>query len=136
MKAVGGKPFYGDAIGILMLDNRTYPKIPGDVGNATSYDFPVRIRVVPDLNNNPFPPIRSENGDLTSEVQKVVDAVKSIKDTQDPNSPKEVSRAAIKAELGAESWEQRNLVDNALNRAVEGGLLWTTQIGDSFEIGN
>ncbi len=78
MKAVGGKPFYGDAIGILMLDNRTYPKIPGDVGNAASYDFPVRIRVVPDLNNNPFPPIRSENGELTPEVQKVVDAVKEM----------------------------------------------------------
>ncbi len=78
MKAVGGKPFYGDAIGILMLDNRQYPKLPGDVGNASSYDFPVRIRVVPDLNNNPFPPIRGEDGELTPEVQKVVDAVKDM----------------------------------------------------------
>jgi Asp/Glu/hydantoin racemase len=78
MKVVGGKPFYGDAIGILMLDNRKYPKIPGDVGNASSYDFPVRIRVVPDLNNNPFPPIRGEDGELTPEVQKTVDAVKKM----------------------------------------------------------
>ena len=78
MKVVGGKPFYGDAIGILMLDNRLYPKIPGDVGNATSYDFPVRIRVVPDLDNNPFPPIRDENGALTPEVQSIVDAVEEM----------------------------------------------------------
>ena len=78
MKVIGGKPFYGDAIGILMLDNRKYPKLPGDVGNASSYDFPVRIKVVPDLNNNPFPPIRGDDGELTPEVQKAVEAVKEM----------------------------------------------------------
>lgn len=36
---------YGQAIGILLLDT-VYPRIPGDVGNATTYPFPVRFKVV------------------------------------------------------------------------------------------
>lgn len=41
----GGRSFYGAAIGILMLDARV-PRIPGDIGNATTFDFPVRFKVV------------------------------------------------------------------------------------------
>jgi hypothetical protein len=41
----GGRPFYGESIGILMLDSR-FPRIPGDVGNATTFSFPVRYKVV------------------------------------------------------------------------------------------
>lgn len=44
----GGYPFYGKAIGI-MLNNTTYPLIPGNVGNASTYSFPVRIVNTPDL---------------------------------------------------------------------------------------
>ena len=36
---------YGEAIGILLLDS-PIPFIPGDVANATSYDFPVRYKKV------------------------------------------------------------------------------------------
>jgi hypothetical protein len=36
---------YGEAIGILLLDS-VIPFIPGDVANATSYDFPVRFKKV------------------------------------------------------------------------------------------
>lgn len=41
----GGRTIYGEAIGILLLDTR-FPRIPGDIGNATTFDFPVRYRVV------------------------------------------------------------------------------------------
>src|SRR5438067_6977945 len=41
----GGRTTYGESIGILMLDTR-FPRIPGDVGNATTFDFPVRFKVV------------------------------------------------------------------------------------------
>ena len=41
------RSWYGEAIGILILD-ATYPCIPGNVGNATTYDFPVRYKVVKD----------------------------------------------------------------------------------------
>jgi Asp/Glu/hydantoin racemase len=52
MKVRGGKSVYGASVGILMLDAR-FPRIPGDMGNATTWPFPVLYRVVrhatPDL---------------------------------------------------------------------------------------
>ena len=45
MKAHGGKAIYGAAVGILMLEAR-FPRIPGDMGNATSWDFPVHYKIV------------------------------------------------------------------------------------------
>ena len=44
-KAIGGKRIYGYAIGILMLEAR-FPRIPGDMGNATTWDFPVLYKVI------------------------------------------------------------------------------------------
>ncbi len=43
-----GQVSYGEAIGILLLDSSA-PYIPGDVANATTYDFPVRYKKVPGL---------------------------------------------------------------------------------------
>ncbi len=43
--ARGGKALYGSPLGILMLDAR-FPRIPGDMGNATTWPFPVLYRVV------------------------------------------------------------------------------------------
>jgi aspartate/glutamate racemase len=36
----GGRTNYGQAMGILMLNTR-FPRIPGDIGNATTFSFPV-----------------------------------------------------------------------------------------------
>jgi Asp/Glu/hydantoin racemase len=41
----GGHSFYGYKIGILVLDSGI-PRIPGDIGNATTYNFPVVYKVV------------------------------------------------------------------------------------------
>lgn len=41
----GGKPVYGAVLGILMLEAR-FPRIHGDIGNATTWPFPVQYRVV------------------------------------------------------------------------------------------
>ena len=41
----GGRGNYGEAVGVLTLDT-VFPRIPGDVGNATTFDFPVRFSVV------------------------------------------------------------------------------------------
>lgn len=41
----GGKTVFGAAVGILMLDTR-FPRVPGDMGNAATWPFPVLYRVV------------------------------------------------------------------------------------------
>ncbi len=43
--ARGGKSIYGAPLGILMLEAR-FPRIPGDMGNAETWPFPVLLRVV------------------------------------------------------------------------------------------
>ncbi|MBO0710038.1 MAG: aspartate/glutamate racemase family protein [Acetobacteraceae bacterium] len=43
--AKGGKAIEGAPLGILMLEAR-FPRIPGDMGNATTWPFPVLYRVV------------------------------------------------------------------------------------------
>ncbi len=42
----GGQAVYGATIGILMLEAR-FARIPGDMGNAATWPFPVQYRVVP-----------------------------------------------------------------------------------------
>ncbi|MEM9969900.1 MAG: aspartate/glutamate racemase family protein [Pseudomonadota bacterium] len=41
----GGKSVYGARLGILMLEAR-FPRIPGDMGNASTWPFPVQYRIV------------------------------------------------------------------------------------------
>ena len=43
--ARGGKSVYGAPLGLLMLEAR-FPRIPGDMGNALTWPFPVLYRVV------------------------------------------------------------------------------------------
>ena len=43
--AKGGKALYGAPLGILMLEAK-FPRIPGDMGNALTWPFPVLYRVV------------------------------------------------------------------------------------------
>jgi hypothetical protein len=43
--ARGGKALYGAPLGVLMLEAK-FPRIPGDMGNATTWPFPVLYRVV------------------------------------------------------------------------------------------
>lgn len=44
--AKGGKSVYGAPLGILMLETR-FARIPGDIGNAATWPFPVLYKVVP-----------------------------------------------------------------------------------------
>lgn len=41
----GGRIIYGCTVGVLMLQTQ-FPRIPGDIGNATTWPFPVLYRVV------------------------------------------------------------------------------------------
>jgi Asp/Glu/hydantoin racemase len=70
-KARNGQVSYGEPIGILMLDTFA-PFIPGDVGNATTYSFPVRYRKVHD-----FSVTRLFNKDLTA-LDSLVEACEEL----------------------------------------------------------
>ena len=63
---------YGHDIGILLIDCRT-PFIPGDVGNASSYRFPVLYRTVPDVTLERL----IEEGDL-SLTGKVIETAREL----------------------------------------------------------
>ncbi|MDK2881924.1 MAG: hypothetical protein PWQ41_570 [Bacillota bacterium] len=41
----GGYTTYGQVLGIIMLDTR-FPRLPGDIGHAATFPFPVRYQVV------------------------------------------------------------------------------------------
>ena len=45
IRAQGGTNLYGFSVGILVLDTQ-FPRIPGDIGNAATFDFPVRYHRV------------------------------------------------------------------------------------------
>ena len=63
---------YGHDIGILLIDCRT-PFIPGDVGNASSYGYPVLYRTVPDVTLDRL----IEQGDL-SLTEKVIQTARAL----------------------------------------------------------
>lgn len=44
-----GQNIAGYSVGILYLDSVWYPLVPGNVVNACTYDFPVRMKAVPGL---------------------------------------------------------------------------------------
>jgi hypothetical protein len=44
-RAYGGKTVYGACVGILMLETH-FPRIPGDIGHAATWPFPVLYKVV------------------------------------------------------------------------------------------
>ena len=75
MIVTGGHSYQGYSVGILMFDNKKFPMPPGDVGNATSYPFPVLLRQIEGLEDNPYPPLtKVRMVAITPEVQLCIDA--------------------------------------------------------------
>ena len=62
----------GYPIGIVYIENVNYPLIPGNVVNAYTYDFPVKMKAVPNLTND-----RLFNNDPTI-IDDVVATAKSM----------------------------------------------------------
>lgn len=68
----GGYHTYGAGVGVMMLDT-TFPRPPGDVGNARSYDYPVFFEVVPDA--SPTRVVREQDPAL---LEPFVDAANTL----------------------------------------------------------
>lgn len=67
-----GQVSYGEAIGIILLDSEA-PFIPGDVANATTYDFPVRFQRVEGLT------VQKMMDHDKSSLEKVIQAAELLK---------------------------------------------------------
>ena len=61
MRVQGGMNLYGYSVGILVLDTR-FPRMPGDIGNAGTFDFPVRYHRVAGASSEGV--VRGNQGDL------------------------------------------------------------------------
>ncbi|MEX3014100.1 aspartate/glutamate racemase family protein [Gymnodinialimonas hymeniacidonis] len=71
-KTRGGKTVYGASVGILMLETQ-FPRIPGDIGNALSWPFPVQFRVVRGAT-----PDNVVRGDATARVEDFIEAGREL----------------------------------------------------------
>ncbi len=68
----GGKTIYGASVGILMLEAR-FPRIPGDMGNAATWPFPVLYSVV--RGASPDRVVRQKSAGL---LDRFVDAARGL----------------------------------------------------------
>ncbi|WP_372574654.1 aspartate/glutamate racemase family protein [Ruegeria jejuensis] len=68
----GGKTVYGASVGILMLETQ-FPRIPGDMGNALTWPFPVQYRVVRGAS-----PDRIVRGDPNARLEGVIEAGRDL----------------------------------------------------------
>ncbi len=74
MKTAGGKTVFGASVGILML-NTQFPRIPGDIGNAATWQFPVQYKVVQSAT-----PDNVVRGDATPLLQSFIEAGRELAD--------------------------------------------------------
>jgi aspartate/glutamate racemase len=74
----GGFPYQGYSVGVMKFEGKLYPLLPGDVANATTYPFPVLIREIPNVSNNPYPPLTTKDGSYTQVVQDCISAAQQL----------------------------------------------------------
>jgi len=72
MTTRGGKTVFGASVGILMLNTR-FPRIPGDIGNAATWPFPVHYKVIPAAT-----PDNVVRGDATPLLWAFIDAGREL----------------------------------------------------------
>ncbi|MBN3846610.1 MULTISPECIES: aspartate/glutamate racemase family protein [Burkholderiaceae] len=116
----GGKSVYGAPLGILMLDAR-FPRIPGDMGNATTWPFPVLYKVVkgasPDL-----VVLREASGTL----ERFIDAARELVD---------LGAEGITTNCGFLALFQRELQQAVPVPVLTSSLLQVAQVGRTLAPG-
>ena len=78
MHVDGGHVLQGYSVGILKFSGKKFAMPPGDVGNPTSYPFPVLIREIPNVPTNPSPPVVLPDGSYSDLVQNCIEAAKRL----------------------------------------------------------
>lgn len=78
MIVTGGAAYQGYSVGIMKFEGKRYPLPSGDVANPTSYPFPVLVREIPGVDNNPYPPLTNDDGSYTEVVQKCIDEARRL----------------------------------------------------------
>lgn len=68
---IGGQHTYGEALGIIMV-HKHKARIPGDVGNAETFDFPVRYAFVPQTTGS------AQRREDPSLIQPFINAAKEL----------------------------------------------------------
>ncbi|MCB1462820.1 MAG: aspartate/glutamate racemase family protein [Nitratireductor sp.] len=126
MKMKGGKAIYGASVGILMLEAQ-FPRIPGDMGNALTWPFPVHYKIVrgasPDLVVR-----RGAQGMLDAFVEAARDLVADGVDGITTNCgflslyQKELAEA-VPVPVATSSLMQVSLVNNLLAPGRRAGIL-------------
>ena len=71
-KGIQWQQVAGYSVGIVYIEHVNYPLMPGNVVNAYTYDFPVRMKAVPNLTND-----RLFHNDVTI-VDDIIAAAKSM----------------------------------------------------------
>ncbi|WP_299951014.1 aspartate/glutamate racemase family protein [uncultured Ruegeria sp.] len=126
MIAQGGKSIYGASVGILMLDAQ-FPRIPGDMGNAQTWPFPVLYRVVRDASPDLVVRHRAE-GMLGAFIDAARDLVKDGVDGIATNCgflslfQKELSEA-VSVPVATSSLMQVEMVNRILPAGKRAGVL-------------
>lgn len=70
----GGQPYYGQFMGVLLLDAQ-YPRMVGDVGHAETYRMPVQFEIVPGLTADRL--IHYFDTDIVAQVQTTIDHLRA-----------------------------------------------------------
>lgn len=117
----------GYSVGIVYIENINYPLMPGNVVNAYTYDFPVRMKAVPNLTND-----RLFNADPTI-ADDIISAAKHMVENEGVraicsacgffgNYHKEVA-AALDVPVAMSSLVQLPWIDNLIKPGKKVGIL-------------
>ncbi|SDW95293.1 hypothetical protein SAMN05444358_10230 [Ruegeria halocynthiae] len=126
MIARGGKSIYGASVGILMLDAQ-FPRIPGDMGNALTWPFPVLYRIVRDASPDLVVRQRAE-GMLGAFIDAARDLVRDGADGITTNCGflslfQEELAEAVPVPVATSSMMQVDMVNRVLPAGKRAGIL-------------
>jgi len=126
MIAQGGKSIYGASVGILMLDAQ-FPRIPGDMGNALTWPFPVHYKIVRDASPKQVV-LNGAEGLLDKFTDAALELVADGVDGITTNCGflslyQEQLAAAVPVPVASSSLMQVNLVNAVLPKGKRAGIM-------------